>query len=92
MTDRDSVVKILPKAVAFLQREADRHDTIARLMLSEYAEAVDSAFTLLTATEPLRPRARGRVERFWVCGECGTEIGKGENFCKHCGRGAKWED
>ncbi len=92
MLDRGSVVQILPKVTAYLQRESDRHDTIARLMLSEYAEAVDSAFTMLTGQEPLRPRARGRVERFYVCGECGAEIGKGDAFCRMCGREADWND
>ena len=44
------------------------------------------------AVVPLRPRARGRVERFWVCGECGAEIDKGDRFCRYCGRETKWED
>lgn len=56
---------------------------------------IDDALALLKeqeAVEPLRPRARGRVERFWVCGECGAEIDKGDRFCRYCGRETKWED
>ena len=59
------------------------------------AELWKDALALLKeqeAVEPLRPRARGRVERFWVCGECGAEIDKGDRFCRYCGRETKWED
>ena len=63
-----------------------------------YADLLDEAADALAllkeqeAVEPLRPRARGRVERFWVCGECGAEIDKGDGFCRYCGRETKWED
>ena len=59
------------------------------------AKVLQDALALLKEQEavvPLRPRARGRVERFWVCGECGAEIDKGDRFCRYCGRETKWED
>ena len=49
------------------------------------------ALALLREQEPLRPRARGRVERVWACGECGAEISKGDAYCRMCGREADWD-
>ena len=45
-----------------------------------------------TGHTPERPRIKGRVTHYYVCASCGAEIEKGENFCKHCGQEAKWED
>ncbi len=53
--------------------------------------ALEKDTLALLKVEPLRPRARGRVERFWACGECGAEIEKCAPFCRVCGREAKWD-
>ena len=89
MADTETVMKRLPEIAAYLRRESDKHDSIARVILGGWANDIDAALALIR--EPQRPRARGRVERFYVCGECGAEIGKGDAFCRMCGREARWD-
>ena len=95
MADRDETITRLKCLIAYIHSpEGVTMNGMNKTMLILEIAARD-AIELLEgqeAVEPLRPRARGRVERFWVCSECGAEIDKGDRFCRYCGRETKWED
>lgn len=52
----------------------------------------------LLRQEPVKPEIAGfagmqsesEMTYFYVCGECGGAIERGDRYCKHCGKKVKW--
>jgi hypothetical protein len=91
MSDRGTVINGLEELQAWLKhlQTVGYHGDIPEYRERELT-VTDALALLREGRELLRPRPRGRVERFWVCGECGAEISKGDAFCRMCGREAVW--
>lgn len=50
------------------------------------------ALYVLHSMEPKNPRKGGDGVTWWYeCGECGTAIDPGDNFCRKCGKAVQWK-
>ena len=86
MPDKTAVIAALEHCMADSGCHGCPYDGVCRTT----PFALERDVLELLKVEPLRPRARGRVERIWACGECGAEISQGDAFCRMCGREAIW--
>lgn len=58
------------------------------------AELVRKANNKLKEQEPIEPiNVNDSITETWfVCGNCGLQIGPSDKFCSDCGRAVKWND
>lgn len=57
---------------------------------------VEDIIALLKTQEPVEPKkllARSALGYKWrfYCGECGSEIDRIDEYCRHCGHEVKWD-
>jgi len=87
MANREKVISSLNKALTKVG-----YGDMDNVTLSEVEEAIESAISLLKEQEPIKPRFYTGYGRECWCGQCGSMMYAGDNYCSHCGRRIKWDD
>ena len=92
MMTREGLLKSF--RMAYTHSNVDAYNTLVP------QEVVDSVIDYLILDKPQEPvEARvgsdmvwgGEVWKWYKCGACEKAIGRGDKYCRHCGRAVKWE-
>ena len=100
MPDREKVIAALECLTvvneAYLSTDCRERGCPYVTMDCEIAAEQD-ALRLLEAQEPVEPTTASANEPddhkswWYACGACQYPINRGDKYCRHCGRGVRWE-
>lgn len=100
MADREKVIYDIERCICHVPdacKDCSKYggDNAIRCM----EELLKDALSLLKAQEPVKPLVVGRGESFetaetwwYECGNCNEPIDPNDQYCRHCGRKAKWDE
>lgn len=83
MTDRENIIRHFQDAIS-ASGDGNRWRFVR-------ADIIEDAIAILREQEPIKPRFYTGYGRECWCGQCGSMIYSGDDYCSHCGRRIKWD-
>ena len=82
----------LEMLIITLQNRIDEARNKGTKVTTVFISTLSKCLKMAKEQKPVEAELEGGGSTWWyVCGECHGEIGRGDAYCKHCGRRQIWD-